>query len=357
MHSKLKTAAEKRIDLINKNLRVSTDYLKNLEKNAENTYKVWLSLNEHTADGTTITMNKVEMLNKKLEYQKSIIEQTKSAYEEIKALSGEFSAQSVSAQSQYMEMVNSYLGILAERNTAIGDNNLRIKEEVLKQNQEIDKQNQKKFGVTAKTEDKNDFTYVNGIVEKFNEYIVKNKDIYLKVGGTYDDFMALAKKVTGYDKVEEAYRNGKTGGVPDLIPYVDEPVMPDYNASSEIKVPSFDEEVINDSYQNGFLQVLGNTSSLINEELSEKMTTVGENSIKGILEGMQSELLKSEDELELLGKAFTEKIIAGIDKQQIQNVINNYQSSYTISGSGESAEKQLEDFERYEELKKMRGSV
>ena len=81
----MKTAAEKRIDLINKNLKVSTDYLKNLEKNAENTYKVWLSLNEHTADGTTITMNKVEMLNKKLEYQKSIIEQTKSAYEEIKA--------------------------------------------------------------------------------------------------------------------------------------------------------------------------------------------------------------------------------------------------------------------------------
>ncbi len=348
-----KTQSELRIDAINAAVRSSVSYIKSLEDNVESAYSLWLSMNKYTADEAEITNKRVESINKKLEYQKQMINLTKKAYEDIKSLAGSFADDTISAQTRYLETVNAYQNMMAKGNLAISEYNEAEMKRVQKENKAIDKENKKKFGFTAETVDDSDFTYVKDIIEKYRQYIKENKDTYLEVGGNLEDFMKLAKSVTGYDKIEEQYKNGKTGGIPDLIPYVEAKTY-QFPEIEGINYDQMDTSTVENAVKNNFRNIANGTQVVISKAFNE----MGEQGIKDFADGLNSGVIKYETMLASFADSFSEKLKSEIDKSlEKEFITNNYTSNYTINTNSKSAEAELEDFERYEELKKFRKAT
>lgn len=323
----------------------------------DSAYHLWLSLNKYTATEAEITAKKVESINQKLEHQRQLVNLTKKAYEDIKSLAGSFAEDTISAQSRYLETVNQYTQLLANRNFAVTEYEESERKRIEKANKAIDRQNLKEFGFTAKTVDNNDYTYVRGIIEEFRKYIDENKEAYLSVGGNYDDFIALAKKVTGYEKVENSYAEGKVGGIPDLIPYVEAEKV-SFPVTPEVKLEEFDISPVTDAVDNNFKNLANGTCAVISKALSDNMQAAGEEGVKSLADGLNSGLIKYEGLLASAAEGFASKLKEEIEKSiEKEYITNNYTSNYTINSQSRSAEAELEDFERYEELKKFRKTT
>ena len=137
-----------RIKQIKSNLKVASDYLKELGESAESSYDLWLSLNKETAEETEIAARKVDMLSKKLSYNKEIVEHTKNAYLEIKEIAGEYSSDAIAAESLYLQAARKYTDILTLQNNVINSANAKEEKRVAEINKEIDKENLKNVGIS-----------------------------------------------------------------------------------------------------------------------------------------------------------------------------------------------------------------
>ena len=236
-----------KIKEIKSNLKVSTDYLKQLGENAESSYDVWLSLNKDTADEIEITAKKVEMLGKKLLYNQQIIEYTKQAYLDIKDIAGEYAKDTIEAETLYLNAGKLYNNVLAERNNAVSSATEKEAKRVAEINKSIDQENFKAFRISGSKGDLSSFTNVKEIIENYNKFLNDHKETFLEVGGTYEDLVELAKKKTGDDKIEEAYKKGETGDIALLKPYVEARDMGTL-MDTQIEQPTLDETVVSNAY-------------------------------------------------------------------------------------------------------------
>lgn len=353
---------KERVREIKSNLSVTTEYFKNLAASAESAYEVWLSLNEQTADETEITAKKIEMLSQKLKFHKEIAEYTKQAYLEIKEITGEFSKDTIEAQNLYMKSGNAYQNLLAERNNIVNSATEKELKRVTDINKKIDEENKKNLGYDAQTAIEGSFAKVGEIVTAFNKFIDDHKENFLKAGGTYEELVELAKKQTGYDKVEEAFWDGRPGDAGLLKPYETVRNMGDL-IESDMEIPEFDKTVIMNAYDNNFKSLLDVVVEDMEEFAEESIIPVfydtGYQGAMKMFEGM-SDYFK-DNNINLLNitaglEGFLESnFVLPTNPSVVNNYSNEYNTNYNVTEEGSSAYRALVAWDRFKNLTKLRG--